>query len=90
MKRTQTMRCKVMSVTPGDTVFQNLLMIWPKLSRSPTLGCFHCFQTSPQHPPGSLALSSHVLVQAALSTDPILGAGADDTSIATGGSCWET
>ena len=59
MKRTQTMRCKVMSVTPGDTVFQNLLMIWPKLSRSPTLGCFHCFQTSPSIPQ-DLWLSAHM------------------------------
>lgn len=90
MKRTQTMRCKVMSVTPGDTVFQNLLMIWPKVEPFANSGLFSLLPNVPKHPPGSLALSSHVLVQAALSTDPIFGAGADDTSIATGGSCWET
>ena len=40
-------------------IFQNLLMIWPKLSRSPTLGCFHCFQTSPSIPQ-DLWLSAHM------------------------------
>ena len=73
-----------------QVIFQNLLVMWPKVEPFTNTGLFSLLPNVPKHPPGSLALSSHVLVQAALSTDPILGAGADDTSIATGGSCWET
>ena len=90
LKSFQTIRCVRWCQNWCQVTFQNLLhVILPKLSHSPTVGprLFHCFQTSPSIPS---IFGSHVLVQAALSTDPIVGAGADDTSIATGGSCWET
>ena len=56
MKRTQTMRCKVMSVMPGD--IPKFAHDLAKVKPFTNSGLFSLLPNIPKDPPGSLALSS--------------------------------